>query len=361
MKRSHSSKPGTSGPPPKAAASAPKVNADIVYILGYIANVSPIKQGAKSQYFEAQMLTDNGARKHIGFSPSKRSILKEIAVNKTGIKINKVKKTLDMAGSDRFVMSDSAQITPTALDFEYPEGNTFKELDFTNLEQSTIASEYVINVSVIRVGPQEATDFRNMPKQDAVIAARAHHITLRLWGDLCNKLEPGKSYKICPVKLWLRDNRYLTTTPNTEISTIPDIHVNIPENIHEIHLEKIVTGRIVSVKESQAFLKCPTCNLSIYATDDDEVIQCGHCKSSTLRELCNLGFTITFSIKEMETENILQPTTFKEPLNYFTQYITDKSFNELFGDVKTTTKTLLKQGDLTIEYSPGTHQVLKLI
>ena len=94
-----------------------------VNVTGYILNVSPLKRSkSNKEYFNLDIETQTNVRNAVCFSPSKRLLFNEAALNHTGCEIQ---NAVDNEDKTLFA-SDYSTIKTTELGF--PRTNTYKYL-----------------------------------------------------------------------------------------------------------------------------------------------------------------------------------------------------------------------------------------
>ena len=89
----------------------------------------------------------------------------------------------------------AATITPKKLTFDYPSSYDVPNLDMSDIDSIPVGDEpYTLSGCVTKIAKIEKSDFLGgMCKQDVIIADEDLHISLRLWGDLCDTVEVGKA------------------------------------------------------------------------------------------------------------------------------------------------------------------------
>ena len=164
-----------------------------------------------------------------------------------------IKKSMDTDGKFNYILPDrAATITPKKLTFDYPTCSSYDvpNLDMSDIDSIPVGDEpYTLSGCVTKIAKIEKSDFLGgMCKQDVITADEDLHILLRLWGDMCDTVEVGKSYCVKPIKIRLASGPSIkyVITPNSEVHIVLDIMFNTTATFTFPHIEQIMTGRIVS-------------------------------------------------------------------------------------------------------------------
>lgn len=330
-------------------------------IAGFLHKLSPIKQGKKSPYFTCYIQTceqDDTGTPIIGFSNLKRNILKEFEINHTPVLISNASTEIESSGTKKVMIGNTSSITGTELTFRYNNLCSYQSLDLKDIDSYNVGDTgYSVNGFVLKKNTLSLSNF-NLNKQEIYIGSEETKCLLLLYGNLCDTVEIGKSYEFQPVKLRLNDdNRFLSTTPDTEIRPIHEIHCNVAScnKTKENSFDSDISGNIIAVKEVRSFFTCPSCNRPI---DDDksieETLKCLSCDSMTLKDICTKDGSVTFSIKSDEN-TVIQLTAHSSQLS--------KEFDNadiMFTNISEATKTLLRAGKLDISYNKFSHNVRQM-
>ena len=333
---------------------------------GYVTNVLPIK-GTGNPYFDFKLHVSESPEdsvKVVGFSSQRRTAMKELQVNRTGVHLSNLKKSMDSTGKYNYLLSDRASIVPKQLNFAYPEAFGCPNLDLTSIDNIPIGdSLFSVTACVTKMIKMTQTDFRDgLKKQDVIIAKEGSQILLRLWSTLCDTIQVGKSYQVSPVKIRFASGpsvKYLTTTPNTEITPVDDIPFDVNMTFMFPHIERIITGKIISLKDVHQYLVCPTCSKAIPYTKltDDDVAFCNHCKSSTLVELCVKSGSVVVNFKTDESKPY-QVTIYKTTLDsYFAE---PSKTEEIFTSQVNATRCLLRLPQMKLSINIETSKVITM-
>ena len=337
--------------------STPKKRKTFESFSGFVHRLSPLKQGKKSPYYTCVLQTsteDDVGTQTIGFSNTKRNLLKEFELNQTQVTIMNASSEIDSSGKKKILIINSSTFTGSNSPMIYNPLCSYRKLTLSGVDEAQVGdTHYSVDGAVIKTFESQQSHVRNLEKRHIMIADGKDKCTLVLYGALCNAVNVGKSYTFQCVKLRSNDDdRFLCTTPDTDIVQLDrDIEFDTMLTTSAFAtLDPVITGRVISVKKLKSFIICPCCSAQI---DDyvDETVTCSSCNGMTLTEICQKDLSVTFSFKE-NNNDIKELTAFQQTLNAFFRN------EEAFSSLQEATKTLLRAGQLALAYNKISSNVI---
>ena len=273
------------------------------------------KAKSGKHYFESFIQTEQDNVKLVGFSSFKRLKIKEFEQNSTAIKIKDARFQIESTGARTFFLSDSLPIHGTVVDFA-PQMIEYQDIAISNLsDYSSGDNSLRIKAQVVKVSPPQTSSYNGLQFQDIFVAQGSHKIQLTLCNELVSQVTVNQSILVTNVKIRLTHPPHITTTPNTEISTIDEVAVNSSTLIDDELLETCISGKIISIISVNIFIKCPTCQSPIYDSSPfSELINCQNGKSTSLKETCTQDAMIKFNLKEDISNDIISMTAYADKL-----------------------------------------------
>ncbi|XP_035660761.1 uncharacterized protein LOC118408849 [Branchiostoma floridae] len=247
---------------------------------GYVHNVSPMKDGAKSKFFRFDFQTsEDESRKGICFSPQKRSFFCEKEQSSSPCKISKV-SSCSMRSSD-FVVNEKSSVESTA-DVGFPAKRpSIRSVSVKDISYLSVNDVVRVNVKVLSIDKTEKVTVNSgdeREKTDVIVGDTSGAVRLCVWQP--HVLELGRSYGVdAKVKLFAR-RRFLSTFPESVVNEVGPIYA--PDGIQQIDQVR-ATGTIIGSQVLSRFYKCNSCKRKIDPTET-KFLCCPHCNMKQLRE-----------------------------------------------------------------------------
>lgn len=271
-------------------------------IVGYISDVSPIKQAreSKRKYFDFTLNTENSEERSVCFSPEKHKLISIIESEKSGCELKKFKKS----DRDDILVTDYTSVKKVKLSFEMPA----KQEVIT--EVATIKNECelmdVIDVCGIieLLGEKQTIELSysqsTLPLQKAILQDNTGTIAVSFFGDLCDKVKSNKCYKITKLRIAKYMSERLLKT--TEMSTITESSdTDIEPNLSDAVSDRTISGKIVGVDLRSLNSKtiCYHCKADVDI--DDDFATCHECGNMSLAEDCITKCVVSFTISSTDS------------------------------------------------------------
>ncbi|XP_033107225.1 uncharacterized protein LOC117109093 [Anneissia japonica] len=266
-------------------------------MLGYITNVSPMKNSGSKKYFNFNVHTKSKTKRGVCFSPNKRPTMTNFQNQKVPVKIEHFRTNSSPTGTD-VIIHQQTNITSTVLSEEQmftPVSVPTDTITSLNTIKNAIPEQFVtIKAKVHSLGSvKRITTKLNqvLRKQEGILLDPTGQIKILLWEDQVDSVKDGETYIFKNIRV--KDNqfkeRYLNPPKNINeyscTSTceyeekLPEAEV-IPDTIVE------ATGNICGIANLSKSKICLVCGTNIIPKNNQNG-NCPKCKMIVRIKSCN--------------------------------------------------------------------------
>ena len=130
-----------------------------------------------------------------------------------------------------------------------------------------------IKAQVAKVSPPQTLSYNVLQVQDMFVAQGSHKIQVTLWNDLVSQVSMNQCILVTNVQIRLTDSPHITTTSNTEISTIDEVTVDASKLNQSIsmmnfwkvvYLERLSQSHPVTFSSNVPLAKLLSMNLHLF-------------------------------------------------------------------------------------------------
>ena len=247
-------------------------------IEGVVVNVSPMKKGQSSPYFDAKVVDEEARIRLVGFSSSLRKRMasmedKQQPITLENCRIKKARFSDDM----EVIIKPSTKMSasPKKLDMSKVNESTTNHRNVADIDSCNNYDKVSISGKVIRVqSPVKLA--RGLTKQDVTLADKTGAIKVTLWQNFVGCLQDESRYELTNLNVrTYKYEKYLSVPKEGagihEISDIgPVAEDDLPDETTEIMGVKIV-GAVVT-----SYNACLACNAKVVPVNQD-VNKCTKC------------------------------------------------------------------------------------
>ncbi|XP_069129275.1 uncharacterized protein [Argopecten irradians] len=264
-------------------------------VVGYLHNVTPVKRSAKNNlYFNAYLQCHDTTRRVVSFDAEKQDMMCKAAKATSPVKLTNV------------------SIVPS------------KSTDENDIQMNKRSRLEILTEPPFKKRKTETPGTSDTKKkvEDVVhplemlfqVADNTGDIKLNAWGDHVDALCINKSYKISRCSTRMYEDVYLTTTPQTDISSITEVEAI--ENAQTKSKALSNEGTISQVSITKA-IKCFSCRALIQKSAIGKVFTtCTSCRMKMLSSKLTSSFTCKLNL--LTDDNItLKLTCFSNMLTDF--------------------------------------------
>ena len=262
--------------------------------------------------------SEAGHNRAVCFSPEKHDVIKGFEEAKSPLKIKNVQRRL-WNGNTEFTIQKYSKIEPINQDnmtFCYT-GKSFKDDEPIQIcKLSDISPEQLVSVKafVAQVLPTVTQEMRQGPalrRQDVIIVDPTDCITLSLWEESVDVLQPQTTYLLKNIRIKSFRGRTYLNTPKDEGLFSATVSSNFEENLAEVRCDELgnicaVTGNIVGVMKVSKTSTCLSCKKQINVVSNKSFVKCANCSLSVKASACMFSWYIKILLRSKDDGSILK-------------------------------------------------------
>lgn len=265
--------------------------------VGFIHNLSPVKNGPKKKYFDFTLQTgEKTVVRAICFSPPKRKCVEQAMESASPIKVKKFLKD-KKEGSTDILLGHNAVINQC----ESGELSFVKEEIITsalNLSMlPMISNNQLVNLKakVVRLEKPQTVKLedRALQKVNGVLVDPHGSVSIVLWEDDIGKVEEGGTYEFKNLRVKhnsFTNQQYVNPAKqDSSIEKCPEFAqpLAVPESIPEEFTTSSITGDVLGISDLQNTYCCLKCNkrLTPQKQAAQKVVSCENMKCQLMQKL----------------------------------------------------------------------------
>ena len=164
---------------------------------GVVTSVSPMKQAATTQFFDAKLVDNDSEIRVVGFSPVLRKRLADYELKKDSLTLNNCKiKKAKYSEDLEILLNPSTEISnsPKKFDAEKEARVASKEISVSDVELKRDYDKVTIRAKVVKVQPPVQLA-AGLKKQEVTAADSTGVIKITLWEDAVNAVDEDVCYE----------------------------------------------------------------------------------------------------------------------------------------------------------------------
>ena len=260
-------------------------------IIGYVHNLSKVRQGPKRKWFEMKLQTASGRVRAVCFAKDKYNIFAEKEKTITAAKITNYVTSMSLNGSDEDILINDMTViqTPASSEynFQYEEDTKANGITTLSVVSSEVESGSFVNVrGKIRRGlTVETVGHNNTRMMKCAITDHSGVLPITIWEDEIDTIQDGHVYKLHGVGVRYRDQaKYLTTTRNGRIIEESDEDLKQLDDSTGTALllpPADITMEVRSIRSVNVefFRSCVDCSAKIPPAIQTKIVKCLRCSS----------------------------------------------------------------------------------
>lgn len=332
-------------------------------IIGYIHNVSPIKEG---KFFDFQVQSKEKYLRGVCFAPAKRDLFQSVQDGSSPVKIKRFR--IDQkSNTEDLLMGDNVEVQqlPTA---PFPKVDIPSTFDLAMLK--TIAPGQLITVKAKVTALREAktlqTSRGTLKMMEGQIVDPQGYSKIVFWEKFCDQVEEGTTYifeNIRVKKDSVTKQVYVNTAKSGTTITATEPHANILAlaptfTVSDDSMTFSVEGRVVGVLSTSMYIHvaCNKCNKKIQNDDNSsDLITCNYCNMQQMADLCPTQYYAQLLFLTTTKKDKLTLTLFNKVTS---QLFSTGVFNPSKNDF---VKVLLGLKDVVVTYNKRSKVVTNIL
>ena len=212
---------------PVKSTKSPKKN--MPPVIGYIHDLSRIRQGPKRKWFDMKLQTASGRVRAVCFSNDKYNIFAEKEKTITPAKISNYVMSTSLDGFEEEILINDMSVVQTSASSEYSfqyeddgKGNTITPLSVV-LSDTESGSYVNVKGKVTKGATEETVGKNNSRLLKCAITDHTGVLPIMIWEDEIENIKDGCVYQIHGVGVRFRgQSKYVTTTRVSRIIEADD-------------------------------------------------------------------------------------------------------------------------------------------
>ena len=247
-------------------------------IIGYIHNVSPIKEG---NFFDFQVQSKEKYLRGVCFAPAKRDLFQ--SVQDGGSPVN----------TDDLLMSANVEVQQLTAS-PFPKVDIPSNFDLGMLK--TIAAGQLITVKAKVTSLLEPkilqTSRGTLKMLEGQIVDTKGYSKIVFWEKFCEQVEEGMTYIFENVRVKkdaLTKQLYINTTKSGTAIKQTEPHTDIlalAPRLTDDSITATVEGSVAGVISTSTYVACIKCNKKIEHDDNSDIITCSNCNMQQMKDFC---------------------------------------------------------------------------
>ena len=267
-----------------------------INIHGAVTNISPVKKGRKSLFFDGTLADTTSKVRLIGFSPQQQILLNDLHKASSPVELSncEVKHSRQGQGYD-IMLKSNTQIkkSPKKIDMDtIMATSTLESVPITlDAIPSTLPYEKVsVNIKVIQLfRPEEVGQEKKVKKRDALIADHTATTKVVLWEPHLDALEQGKCYNLKDFQVKEFQSKKHLSMPRNNFKILPIDYLEntVPPPPEENESTTIHDVQIIGVSQLDIYKSCLQCKARV-EPQTPPMGKCtkGECLMMQLYDLC---------------------------------------------------------------------------
>ena len=277
-------------------------------LTGYLHNISPLKKGSKTTWFDMQIQTEAEVVRGVCFSAAKHNDFKKYSEQKSPIKIKKF--NIDSTGDTKSVlMSPRIQVEPLPeLNFEpITIPTTVSIPSITSVNPGQLVD---VKANLLYLSGEKKANTMNGPKSKVEATLRDPFGSIRIthWEQYTNQVQEGKTYAFKNLKVRKNGDWHELTTARDGSTTITEVEpfketLDTPTDIPESFLISKSTAEILGIAQFSVYHSCQVCKKKLHH-ENTNILKCGNCGLKQKLAKCSKNIYLQVVVKIDDNTNL---------------------------------------------------------
>ena len=324
-------------------------------IIGYVHNLSNLKQGKKTRWCDMQLQLKGDVRKRVVcFSKAKRDIFEAKQQTLSAVKISNYVVSKGLTGeSEEILVNDMTNVVaagPSEYSFQYIPDQQPEIVSLNEVRRSIEIGEKVTIKGRIKKGENlECVGARNLQMLRSVIFDGTDNLYITLWESEIESVSEGTVYVVSNVNVKMNDLvKILSTTPQTIFTEVDgdeleDLDDSVAIQMLEESGETTVLAQAFRSVDADKYHCCVHCSKKLTPGLETKVVKCTRCYRRMRLQDCELNVSCRVTI--VVGDDQLQLSMFA---NVLSTLLDAENVGELSEDV--IAEELLDLEDIHIKY-----------